>query len=85
MKKILEAAKKGRTAIRDHALVCMLLDTGIRASELSALRVDNVDLTTAHVKVIDGKGGKDRTLIMGKSCKAALWRYLMQRPETSFP
>ncbi|MEI2655515.1 MAG: tyrosine-type recombinase/integrase [Microthrixaceae bacterium] len=37
------------------------------------------------MKVIDGKGGKDRTLIMGKSCKAALWRYLMQRPETSFP
>jgi site-specific recombinase XerD len=83
--RILDAAQKGRTAVRDYALVCMLLDTGIRASELCALTPENIDLSTGRIKVIDGKGGKDRTLMLGKRCKNALWRYQMQRPETWVP
>ena len=83
--RILDATKQGRTAIRDHALVCMFLDTGIRASELCALTLDSVDLSSGRVKVIDGKGGKDRTLILGKRCKNALWRYQMHRPDTWVP
>ena len=82
VERLLKVKQDGRTGVRDHAIVCTLLDTGIRASELCALTVDCVDLNTGHIKVLQGKGGKDRTVMMGKRCKAALWRYMMQRPET---
>lgn len=51
------------TGKRDQALILTLLDTGLRASEISALKVGDVDLKTGKVQVKHGrlggvKGGK---------------------------
>ena len=63
----LKVAIKGRathkqTIDRDLLIVDMLCHTGLRLAELANLRVHDLRLTGAapHVKVLQGKGGKDR-------------------------
>jgi len=66
------------TALRDRAIILFLLDTGIRASELCALRVRDVNMETRAVDVV-GKGRKRRTVYFAKRCHQALWRYQVTR------
>ena len=56
------------SANRDQAIVLTLLDTGLRATELCSLTVEDVDLKTGKVNVRHGvgggaKGGKGRHLL----------------------
>lgn len=74
------------TANRDRAMVLLLVDTGLRASELCALKIGDVDLKTGKVQVKHGarggaKGGKGRTVFLGKSARQAVWRYLAKRDD----
>ncbi len=68
---------------RDKAIVFVLLDTGVRARELLALDVGDVDLTTGAVMVRQGKGGKDRIVYLGAKTRQALQRYLRRRQDVS--
>ena len=74
------------TGKRDRAIIMTLLDTGLRASELSALKIGDVDLKSGKVQVKHGrlggaKGGKGRTVYLGKSARRAVWRYLADRED----
>jgi integrase/recombinase XerD len=74
------------TARRDRALILVLLDTGLRASEVCALDVGDVDLKSGQVRVKHGdpggaKGGKGRVVYLGKAARRALWRYLSSRAD----
>jgi len=76
------------TARRDRAIILTLLDTGLRASELCSLRIGDVDLKSGKVIVRHGvggrsKGGKGRTVFMGKSTCRVVWRYLADRDDGS--
>ena len=78
------------TGKRDQAVILTLLDTGLRASELSALTVGDVDLKSGRVLVKHGrlggaKGGKGRTVYLGKTARRALWRYLAEREDVEDP
>ena len=77
---LLQEAKHGRASVRNYAIVCVLLDSGIRNTELCKLKVEDVSIKTGELKIHDGKGGKERTVLIGKRAKDALWRWLMQRP-----
>jgi integrase/recombinase XerD len=71
------------TARRDRALILLLLDTGLRASEVARLRVDDVDLTTGAVLVVthnSGRKSRPRTTYLGNTARKSLWRYLSNRP-----
>ena len=46
------------TGKRDQAIILTLLDTGLRASELSALKIGDVDLKTGKVLVKHGRAGR---------------------------
>ncbi|HHX42226.1 MAG TPA: tyrosine-type recombinase/integrase [Armatimonadetes bacterium] len=72
---LLGAAKKSKNGKRDEALLLFLLDTGARASEVCALKREDLDLTNRRCQVI-GKGNKRRTIFFGTSTKQALWRYI---------
>lgn len=79
------AMRRG-TALRDQALLLLLLDTGLRASEVCALRVADVDQNSGKVTVRHGqpggaKGGKGRVVYLGKTSRKALWRYLVTRED----
>lgn len=77
------ASDHGRpTALRDRAILLLLLDAGLRASELCGLRLYDVDLKTPRVKVV-GKGSKERLLPISPRTAKAIWKYLATRPEAT--
>ncbi len=64
------------TGLRNLALVSVLLDTGLRASELCHLRLDDLNLATGEVRVLSGKGAKDRVVALGRRSRAVVRRYV---------
>jgi site-specific recombinase XerD len=67
-------------AERNRAIILLLLDTGIRSSELCGLRVINTDLKNRRIRVM-GKGSKERSIPFCARTGQALWRYLQTRKE----
>jgi len=64
---------------RDHALLLTLIQTGLRVSELTHLRVCDLHLGTgAHVQVT-GKGRKRRTVTLTRETGAVLHQWLNER------
>jgi site-specific recombinase XerD len=57
----------------------VLLDCGLRISEVAGLRVDDVDLKHHDVVRVTGKGGKTRAVPFGAKTGKALDRYLRDR------
>ena len=51
---------------RDICIITLMLDTGIRSTELTALRTKNVYLEEGYMKVM-GKGQKERVLPFGSA------------------
>lgn len=60
---------------RDRAMLEMMYSTGMRVSELVALEMGDVDLTTNTVR-IRGKGKKQRVVPIGPGAVKALLNYL---------
>ena len=61
---------------RDEALCRRTAETGLRAGEVAALAVPDVNLDEGPVTVRRGKGGKGRVAPFGPQTTAALDRYL---------
>lgn len=59
---------------RDYAIVWTLLDTGLRASELCGLTVENAHIEQGYLKVL-GKGNKERLVPIGARTRAVLLRW----------
>ena len=71
-----------RGSLRDYALLQLMLQTGIRVSELIAIRVPELDLEHQTL-TIHGKGCKERVLLLEKKALQALKSYLSVRPNTT--
>ena len=70
---------------RDYTMMLVLLDTGLRVSELTGLRLGNVSIEEGLLKVW-GKGNKERVVPMGRQVARHLWRYVsLYRPEPALP
>ncbi|AKQ59397.1 site-specific tyrosine recombinase XerD [Bordetella hinzii] len=68
--------------LRDRAMLEMLYATGLRVSELVSLKTLDVSMTDGVVRVVQGKGGKDRLVPLGAEAAHWLQRYLAQaRPD----
>jgi len=72
---------KDRTSRRDYALLTIMLDTGIRLSEIARLTLQDVD--TNHTLRVFGKGRKWRSVQLGTTSATALSRWLRMHPTTS--
>ncbi|WP_342578054.1 tyrosine-type recombinase/integrase [Psychrobacillus sp. FSL K6-2843] len=67
-----------------HYVVVMMLNTGIRIRECVELSLQNVDLTEKIVRVIEGKGGKNRVVPMNDYLVEEMRDYLdNHRPYTT--
>ncbi len=65
---------------RDHALILLAVQTGLRLSELTGLHREDVQLGSgAHVHVI-GKGRKERCTPLSKDTRAVLAAWLCEPP-----
>lgn len=65
--------------VRDRAILSVLLDSGLRATELITLTIGNVSLDPrdAHVRVL-GKGRKWGEVGLGEQARRAIQKYLRQ-------
>ncbi len=70
-------AGEGARALRDRAMLELLYGSGLRASEVCGLRVDDLHLGLGVVRP-RGKGSKERLSPLGKPGVAALTHYLEQ-------
>lgn len=60
----------------DLLIIQLLYHTGLRVSELTGLRWRDVDFNERTIRVVDGKGGKDRTVLFNKTVDEALHEYM---------
>ena len=80
-KKRLLKELKGRTdfsALRDRAMIEVLLGTGIRLGELAALDMDDIDLDAKHLRV-RAKGNVPQVKFIKTDLRTLLRRYLAER------
>jgi len=70
---------------RDEAIVRLMAETGLRAGELIALRVEDVDLARGLATVRRGKGAKGRVAPFGPQTATAVDRYLRARRAALIP
>jgi integrase/recombinase XerC len=63
-------------AWRDMALVEVLYDAGLRAGEACALRRGDVDLDKGWLRVVQGKGRRDRVVPLADPATVAIRAYL---------
>jgi integrase/recombinase XerD len=61
--------------LRDRAMLEVLYSTGLRVSELTSLRVPDMDMKVGCVRCI-GKGDKERIVPVGKKALGIVERYL---------
>lgn len=65
---------------RDHALILLAVQTGLRLSELTSLQQGDLHLGTgAHVRVV-GKGRKERCTPLSKNTRAVLIAWMHEPP-----
>jgi hypothetical protein len=67
----------------NQAMILVLLDSGVRLSELVGLRLGSIDLDRCRLRVM-GKGGKERIAYISDITAAALATYLSQREQTQY-
>ena len=74
------AAPPADTALglRDRAMLELMYASGLRVGELVALQSVHLSLADGVVRVVGGKGGKDRLVPFGEAAAQALRRYLLE-------
>ena len=60
---------------RNKVMMRLILNTGLRISEVINLKWDHINLTSGKINVIEGKGKKDRVLWMNNNIIESLIRY----------
>ncbi len=87
VKKVLAVARQDATAkgIRDYAILMLLSHYGMRASEIAALRLDDIDWRKEVIRVHHTKTGATSYLPLLPEVGNAVLKYLRKaRPKTSF-
>ncbi len=76
---------KSPIGFRDASIIQTLLDTGIRVTELTSLKLKHVNLAQRCLK-IHGKGNKERIVPVGVTVQKALAKYINKhRPNPMYP
>jgi len=68
--------KTAALAAQNRAIVLVLYNCGLRASQLVGLDLADVDFQRMTIHVRHGKGAKERLVWLGRLPRQALWRYV---------
>lgn len=67
--------------IKHRTIVMLLYSTGMRLSEIASLKITDIDSKNMHIKVVQGKGAKDRYTILSEQVLQELRAYyIMYKP-----
>ncbi len=77
--RLLDWSRKSYNAMRNHAIIYLTLNTGLRASEVCNLRWGDIDLRKGRLHVVQGKGKQDRTVPLLPPVVEALAYYRQTR------
>lgn len=86
-KLLAQPSKNSRSGLRNLAIMKIMLNCGLRVSEVSKLRPAEIDLGSGKIRIVNGKGGKDRNLRAPDSILETLknWRRVMPASDYFFP
>jgi len=76
-----------RRYLSSHRNICMLrlmLEAGLRAGEVVALRPEHLDMLTCKLIIREGKGAKDRVLWISDNLRDVIGAWLDRRPESEW-
>jgi len=78
---VLGKSKGNQAPVRDALIINLALNTGLRVSELSNLRVQDLHLKRGQNSLVvrKGKGDKDRIVAFGPKLKSQIVEYLKYR------
>ncbi len=63
---------------RDRAILLTLLDTGVRVGELVRVTVEDFDFERQRLRILYGKGNKQRIVRFGSQCQQAVEHYVQR-------
>ena len=69
---------------RDLCMIRLMLEAGLRAGEVVALKPEHLDMMTCRLMVRNGKGAKDRTLWIGDNLRDLIGEWIQRRPESAY-
>lgn len=81
---ILNIAPKNILEIRDLAICELFYSSGLRLNEMATLNLNYIDLSGNEVRIINGKGGKDRVVPIGSKAKQALLLWKEKRKKIKY-
>jgi site-specific recombinase XerD len=61
---------------RDYAVAVLAYSTGMRSSEISGMKIQDVDMGQRRITVRCGKGGRERVVPFGSNAHSALTHYM---------
>lgn len=76
--------KRYLSGFRNFCMLRVILDGGLRASELLKLKAVDIDWRSGKLKVVEGKGKKDRVIWLNEDCLEQLRAWKTKRPESAF-
>jgi len=83
LRRLLREARRTENPLH-RAVIIVLLNTGLRASELCGLRLKDLELSERKGKIfVRGKGEKMREVPLNAEARRALWEWLSVRPQVA--
>jgi len=79
-----QPSEKSLIGLRNKAIIKVMINCGLRVSEITKLEVSNIDLERGKLRVKQGKGGKDRDLFLPIDSLESLKDWEKKRPESVF-
>jgi integrase/recombinase XerD len=71
---------------RNLSILLLMLDSGIRVSEVASINVGDVNIAEGCIKITGAKGGKERFVPIGNLVQKSLWKYINYfRPQSLTP
>ena len=74
--------KRYRTGFRDLAIIRLMLNVGLRSSEVLNISINDVDWISGKLIVRHGKGNKDRIVWMNEEDLEIIRRWKERKPQT---
>jgi len=83
-KLIKQPSRRCITGLRNKTIMSLMLHCGLRLAEVINIKPDNLNLTKGKLRIINGKGGKDRDLAIPEYLMDLLITWRKKRPKSNY-